>query len=177
MNFASLEQDDENYFETLRGIMEPVLVKSVEPHAFHSNLVQFKQSYVELNEKIRVAEENIQKFESDLRVLSDAGDRLVSSEMKLRLRELCEDYVATHELQKIRDSIGELYMKQREHVKALEPIMNHFENLTCPVCFESQVYMYNDSCGHTLCVDCSQKSKRCPMCRALTNYKPLVYNG
>lgn len=176
MNFASLNNEDD-YFETLKNFMDPMFLGHTKPHEFHSNVVQFKQSYVELNDKIREAEDTVLKFESDLNVLSQAGERLVSNDMKQKLRDLCEEYITQNDLHKIKQNIEELYNTRKSYVKALAPIMHQFDNITCPVCFDQQVYVYNESCGHTLCIDCSQKSKKCPMCRALTHYKPLIYNG
>lgn len=181
MNLASLDGSyDDDYFLTLKNYLEPLVVYAETDKEYSNVVAKFKTEYTSITKQIRTIEETIQKFEKDLLVLSNAGEQLLSSEMKEQLKRTCEDYIATHQLDDIKRNMENLYTRQKAMLKALSPILHGgFDNIDtmCTICFERHVYVFNQNCGHTLCVQCSHQTKKCPMCRALTNYKPLVYSA
>lgn len=177
MNLASLDGSDDDYFLTLKNYLNPFLANHVDPEESYSNVaMRFKNEYKSITNQIQLIEETVEKFEKDLVILSNAGENIASSEMKQQLKQVCEDYIASNQLDQIKQNVEELYKKQKSYLKAMSPLLHEFDHFTCPICFEREVYVYNQPCGHTLCIECSRQSKKCPMCRALTNYKPLIYS-
>lgn len=177
--FASIEdEEDDDYFGNLRKYLEPELLVYTQSNVFYSNVVSsFRSDYANIRKQISEIDETIEKFETDLKVLSDAGEKLMSIQMKQKLREVCEEFIIQNELDKIKERAKELYDIQSSYLKSMSPLMYTLENTVCPICFERPVYVYNQNCGHTFCVECSlQTTKKCPMCRSETCYKPMIFS-
>ena len=57
-------------------------------------------------------EKRIEKFDSDLKILAEACEKIVSKEMKQRIRDVCEEYIIENRLDQARLTLKELYDKQ-----------------------------------------------------------------
>lgn len=180
MNFHPFEETLDEYFDGIKNYLDPPSMQ-FKIDSFYESVTKFKKDYLELNEKIRDMESKIHKLDSDLGVLAEMGKALDSKSAKERIKQICEDYISEHKLQDIKSALAQMYEQKTSFLKALTPIVGTFDEtgatVTCPVCFENQVSMYNTHCGHTLCQKCAiQIINRCSICRGPVNYKTLIFS-
>lgn len=177
MNLHPFEESIDEYFENVKHYLDPPAIQ-LKIDSFYEAVTSFKKNYSELNERIQEMEKRIERIDSDINILADMGKALDSKTAKERLKGICEEFIIENKLQEIKATLSELYEKRTAFLKALTPIIGTFDvSVTCPVCFENQVSMFNTHCGHTLCQKCSfQIFNKCAICRGPVNYKSLMFS-
>lgn len=180
MQPASLEADDD-YFETIKNYLDPEITRHVEfteeLRDVSKKILKFRMEHGELRKQIIDMEKRIEKFDSDLKILADTGEKLVSNEMKEKIRDVCEEYIIENRLDQARLKLKELYDKQSAYLQIASPLIGDFHSIQCQVCLKDHVYMYNKTCGHTICFKCSVDNKdMCPICREKGEYQSLNFN-
>lgn len=180
MNFSPFEESIDEYFSEISHYLDPPTMQ-FKVDSFYDSVTKFKKDYLELSDKIQEMEGKIAKIDADLQILSNMGKSLESKSAKERLKQICEDFITENKLKEIKETLNSMYEQKTSFLKALTPIVGTFDAtgacVTCPVCFENQVSMFNTHCGHTLCQSCAVKIfTKCAICRGPVNYKTLIFS-
>ena len=188
--------DDENgEFSNIRGILgtpgSPCIhntqlkekYKYDETMSFINNL---KQKIVELhNKKIETEiifsnnKEKYTKFTDNILIFTKTLKNFENNDEQLieLLTDKIEWYYSTLNLEYLAKECSDLVSEQSFIKNLLSELAGMVPAVVCQICLDKQVNYFIDSCGHTLCVDCMEKSKeikKCHFCRKhIISFKKL----
>ena len=142
---------------------------------FRTQTVALKQRWREVNNRVLSYRTEIAKIDEMERFLTSDED------WQTRVRELKDEYIKRVQYEKESQELETL----EEQLGATDKITREFkvqvrQEFTCMLCYESDVKLFLDPCGHMTCTACWSKvapitpeTKKCPCCRTAVKAKKI----
>ena len=164
-----------DFFEDLGTAFDFIPISNLQ---IESTVNEIVSSTVELENQSDKLETRVFSIEKDIGTISELGLKLENENARKKLQELAEDFMMENEINDLRVKLSELYGARQSIAKSLEKlsVIEDNLNLTCGVCLERTVTMFNEGCGHTMCIYCANKMDRCPFCRERARFKRMVFS-
>lgn len=174
---APLEGDYFSVFSTSLNVDKVNF--QVDCDEFYNQVTNMKTNYITLGKEIEEYEKKIELIEKDIEILSESGKLLHTEETKMKMIKVCEDFKELHKLPEIKQKLESLYHERKRIIWSVSQLTLIDDSIavSCPVCFEGSVSMFNINCGHTLCDKCAFKIfTKCPICRGPVEYRNLIFS-
>jgi hypothetical protein len=137
--------------------------KKIETEIIFSNN---KEKYTKFTENILTLLKTIQEFKND------SDENLI-----ILLTDKIEWFYTELNLLNLKNECESLHKEYIIIKKLLNEFAGFIPAVVCQICLENQVTHFIDSCGHTMCMDCMDKSKgirNCHFCRnRIVSFKRL----